>query len=209
MLNVRLLIFISTLLGATMAAPKMTSAAPSRIELQAREAFGASRYQEALDLYAKLYAEKLHPVYLRNIGRCYQNLGEPDKAISSFREYQRKAKQLSKDERAEVDGFIAEMQDLKRQRETQAATPIEPVVKPSAPPPVVEQPLPPETTALTVSNAAITDNSSQEPSILTKPWFWGVVGAVVVVAVVGGLAASGAFSSAKDPVCEMGRTCGL
>jgi hypothetical protein len=209
MLNVRLLIFVSVVLGATLGAPKIVSAAPSRIELQAREAFGASRYQEALDLYAKLYAEKLHPVYLRNIGRCYQNLGEPDKAISSFREYQRKAKQLSKDERAEVDGFIAEMEALKKQREAAAATPVEPVVKPSAPPPVIEQPLPPETTALTVSNTQNSDNSTQESSVFARPWFWGVVGAVVVVAVVGGLAASGAFSSAKDPVCEMGRTCGL
>ena len=36
----------------------------------------------------------MHPTYLRNIARCHQNLGNPDKAISSFREYLRKARDL-------------------------------------------------------------------------------------------------------------------
>src|SRR5207248_1136716 len=81
-------------------------------EMQAREAYAAGNYQEALNLYAKLYAETLHPTYLRNIGRCHQNLGEPEKAIASFREYLRKARELSTDERAEVEGFIHEMEDL-------------------------------------------------------------------------------------------------
>ena len=53
------------------------SAATDPRELKAREDFAAGRYQQALDLFAKLYAEKLHPNYLRNIGRCYQNLGDP------------------------------------------------------------------------------------------------------------------------------------
>src|SRR6476659_89782 len=72
-------------------------------EMKARELFAAQRYQEALDIYVKLYAEKLHPNYLRNIGRCYQNLGDPDKAIGSFREYLRKAKSLPGEERAEIE----------------------------------------------------------------------------------------------------------
>src|SRR5947207_15867329 len=78
-----------------------TFAADSR-ELQAREAFAAGRFQDALDLFAKLYAGTLHPTYLRNIGRCYMNLGQPDKAITSFHEYLRKAHHVTKSERAEV-----------------------------------------------------------------------------------------------------------
>src|SRR4029077_5597286 len=85
-------------------------------EMKAREDFAAGRYQQALDAFAKLYAETLHPTYLRNIGRCYQNMGEPDKAITSFREYLRKHKSITADERAEVEGFIAEMEELKKQR---------------------------------------------------------------------------------------------
>ena len=91
------------------------AAADSR-ELKAREEFAAGRYQDALDLFAKLYAETLHPIYLRNIGRCYQNLGEPDRAIASFRDYLRKAKSLRAEERKEIEGFIKEMEELKRSR---------------------------------------------------------------------------------------------
>ena len=92
-------------------------------ELKAREEFAAGRYQEALDIFAKLYAETLHPIYLRNVGRCYQNLGDPDKAIISFRDYLRKRKTIEPDERREIEGFIAEMEELKKQREAAATAP--------------------------------------------------------------------------------------
>ena len=94
--------------------------------MQAREAYAAGRYQDALDIYVKLYAEKLHPNYLRNIGRCYQNLGEPDKAISSFREYLRKARNLAPGEREEIEGYIREMEELKRSRRRPASPPAAP-----------------------------------------------------------------------------------
>src|SRR5512140_2433162 len=73
-------------------------------EMQARAAFAAGRYAEALDIFANLYAETLHPTYLRNIGRCYMNMDQPDKAGTSFREYLRKAKDLTPEERQEVEG---------------------------------------------------------------------------------------------------------
>ena len=101
-------------------------------ELKAREEFAAGRYQEALDIFAKLYAETLHPIYLRNVGRCYQNLGDPDKAIISFRDYLRKRKTIEPDERREIEGFIAEMEELKKQRET-AATAATPATGPPKP----------------------------------------------------------------------------
>ena len=88
------------------AAPK---ARESR-ELRAREAFATGHYQEAIDLYGQLYAEKLHPTYLRNIGRCYQKLREPDKAIDTFRDYLSRAKNLTASEQKEIEGYIAEME---------------------------------------------------------------------------------------------------
>ena len=94
---------------------------------RAREYFAVGKYQEALELYGKLYAETLHPTYLRNIGRCYQNLGEPKLAISSFREYLRKAKNLEPEKRKEVEDFIAEMEALKRSQEAAAQPSSSPV----------------------------------------------------------------------------------
>lgn len=181
-------------------------------EMQAREAFGAGRYQESLDLFVKLYAEKLHPNYLRNIGRCYQNLGDPDKAISSFREYLRKAKGVRADERAEVEGYIKEMEDLKQKREAAAALP--PPVKPAEPPPVtgpppaVEPPPvshPPSLTLTTPPPLAGTTPS--ESPVYTRWWFWTIIGAAAVGAGLGIAAAAGAFTKTQDAAC-IGATCG-
>ena len=128
------------MLAAALLAPSARAyAAPDARELKAREYFASRRYQEALDLFAKLYAESLHPNYLRNIGRCYQNLGQPDRAIVSFHDYLRKAK-VSPEERIEIEGFIKEMEDLKRQQQETAAsapapvTPL-PAADAAAPPP--------------------------------------------------------------------------
>ena len=74
-------------------------AASDTREIKAREDFAAGRFQEALDIFARLYAESLHPNYLRNIGRCYQGLQNPDRAIATFHDYLRKAKGITPDER--------------------------------------------------------------------------------------------------------------
>ena len=87
--------------------------------MKAREAFAAGRYDEALDLFAKLYAETLHPVYLRNIGRCHQKLRQPEKAIDKFHEYLAKEKKISADERKEIDGYIKEMEALRDEQARQ------------------------------------------------------------------------------------------
>src|SRR5450432_430596 len=84
------------------------------LDLKARTLFAAGDYHAALDIYAGLSAKTLHPTYLRNVGRCYQNLGEPDRAIGSFKEYLRKAEGLEAKGRAEINGYIKEMEELKR-----------------------------------------------------------------------------------------------
>jgi hypothetical protein len=73
----------------------------------------------------------LHPVYLRNIGRCHQKMRDPVKAIDAFRDYLGKSKNIAADERTEIEGYIKEMEDLKKQRET----PPPPPPKPPDPPP--------------------------------------------------------------------------
>jgi len=86
-------------------------------EVRARELFVFGRYAEALAIYGKLYAETAHPTYLRNVGRCYQNLGEADKAIASFREYLRQVKGISDNDREVVKQYIREMEALKEKQE--------------------------------------------------------------------------------------------
>jgi len=180
---------------------KAAKEATDNREMQAREAFAAGSYQDALDIYTKLYAEKLHPTYLRNIARCYQNLSEPERAISSFREYLRKAKDMRDDEREEVEGYIKEMEELQRKNEEAAAAP-PPPLPPAAPVQPVVQPQP----------IVITQPPPPPPPPAPTPfyktaWFWGVVGGVVVVGTVAGLWAGGVFSSKSDNECQAGFTC--
>jgi tetratricopeptide (TPR) repeat protein len=102
-------------------APFLSSGAAAEpradVEVEARTDFAAGRYREALEIYAGLFARTQHPTYMRNIGRCYQKLGQPDDAIDRFREYLRLAGPIDDKSRQEVEGFIAEMEALKRSRQ--------------------------------------------------------------------------------------------
>jgi tetratricopeptide (TPR) repeat protein len=180
----------------------------NQLEMKARESFAAGRYDEALQTFAKLYAETLHPVYLRNIGRCHQKMREPQKAIDAFKDYLAKSpktgkEKVSADERAEIEGYIKEMEDLKRQRETPPPPPppkedpaprLHSIAEPPPPHQVISQPPPPPV--------------EESAPVYKRWWFWTAVGVAVVAGTVGVMAATGTFkSSAKDPECGAGRLC--
>jgi tetratricopeptide (TPR) repeat protein len=183
--------------GLTIAA---ASAAPSvdPRELQAREAFATGKYDRALELFGKLYAETLHPTYLRNIGRCYQYLGDPDHALNSFRDYLRTAKGLQPDERHEVEGFMEEMEALKRRREQEARPTPGPQRVITAPPPPSPQRL--------VTGPAVTGRPDAAPPPPSRWWIWALGGALLAGTAVA-LGASGVFTRTDRPACPGDRVC--
>ena len=200
----------ATIVGSLGQAP-MALAAPKKSdkrEIQARQAFAAGRYQEALDLFAALYAEKLHPTYLRNVGRCYQGLQHPDKAINAFRDYLRQAKDLPSAEKAEIDGYIVEMEALKKKQDEERAPPPSP--PPLIPPAGVVAPGANEVASahpnLVQTSTVPSEPLSRPAPFYSRGWFWGVVGGVVVLGVVGGLWAGGVFSKTTNH-CPVGATC--
>ncbi len=175
-------------------------------EIEARQAFAAGQYQQALDLYAELYADKVHPTYLRNIGRCYQNLKQPEKSINAFRDYLRQARRVSAAERAEVEGYIGEMEALQKQQAAEAAA--------AAPPPAPEpQPTLPIVPPVAPQHAVNVVEVQQPPPpaeptpFYKKAWFWSVVGVAVVGGVLGGLYAGGVFSSDSKLPCTAADQC--
>jgi tetratricopeptide (TPR) repeat protein len=197
-------------LGLVLLVAGRAVAAADPRELDARKEFAAGRYEAALDIFAKLYAETLHPVYLRNVARCYQNLKQPDRAITSFREYLRKAKNVTPADRAEVEGYIKEMEDLQKQQEAAAAAkppanPVAPVTPlPAAAPPPPQADRPP---AVVVQAAPAAAPSQESSPIYARWWFWAAV-AGVVAAGVGVAAAAGAFTKTQaDPNCPDEWTC--
>src|SRR6478609_7029045 len=109
---------MAVILGACLVrAPARAADAPAEIE--GRTLFAKGEYQKALDVFAALFARTADPVYLRNIGRCQQKLHRPAPAIDAFEEYLRRVPGMKPSERAEIKGFIAEMNAL---RDAQAAS---------------------------------------------------------------------------------------
>jgi tetratricopeptide (TPR) repeat protein len=87
----------------------------SREEI-ARAFFATGQYQSAIEVYSQLYAQYVDPIHIYNIGRCYQNMGDADMALKSFKEFTRKMKKMDPSARRELDGHIKEMEELKAQR---------------------------------------------------------------------------------------------
>jgi hypothetical protein len=189
-------------------------------EMKARESFAAGRYDEALELFAKLYAETLNPIYLRNIGRCQQKLKQPDKAIDAFHDYLAKGgKKISADEKAEINGYIKDMEAL---RDEQAKQQQAPPPAPVAPTPAPVQPIPaqpegpppgyttapppaypgtePSPNGALVAQAPPPQQEQSQP-IYAKWWFWTIIGAVVVGGVVTAVALSGGGTT--KPNCPL------
>jgi hypothetical protein len=142
---------------------RAAQAAPvSALELRARQDFAAGRYEQAIEIFAELYAKTADPIFLRNIARCYQKQNRVDEAIANFREYLTKAKKLAPGEREEVEGFIRELEASR--------TPLKPAEPATPPPPAARMPAateaPPAQATAPVERPAAT---ASEPPAASEP----------------------------------------
>lgn len=167
------LVVMAFAVGASPAAAAPGAAA----DLRARDLFQQQRYADALAIYTDLYARTHHPTYLRNAGRCHQMLRQPEPAIAYFQAYLRDARDLPAAERAEVEGYIADMQALQHAR-VQMLAPLPPL---SAPP---EAGGPAASPAASAQAAIVEKPASRATPVTRRWWFWTVIGAVVVGGVV-------------------------
>jgi tetratricopeptide (TPR) repeat protein len=118
-----------------------SAAAEEDLDRKAKQLFVAGKYAEAIDILARLYTDTNDPIYLRNIGRCYQRLRDFDRAIASFEEYLLRAKNVSKTEREEIRGFIQDLEALKRDKGADARPPAPAQTPPPASAPVPAAPI--------------------------------------------------------------------
>ncbi len=190
-------------------------------EIQGRAQFARGDYQGALDIYVTLFAEKGDPIYLRNIGRCYQKLEQPEKAISSFRDYLRRG-HVKAAERSEVEGFIDEMEQLQKRQRAAAATqpPAEAAhgaghptdSPPPAPVPAAVEPAAATATAATSAEApgalltqpAPAEPAADEGSITGRWWFWTGLAAVLAGGAVGVYVATRSHEGVVPPCMTAG-----
>jgi tetratricopeptide (TPR) repeat protein len=193
------------------ATPKRSRAAEAaRREVRARALYAEGHYDEAVTLFADLFAETLHPTYLRNIGRCYQNLGQAQSAIRSFRDYLRKAGNIPDKERKEVEGYIAEMEVLQAKDEKTAAEKKPASFVESDKRAAVSPPLPAAAHVALAEPAPVVLLNTAPAAAVAEPakshaWLYGSLAAVVVAGAVGAFFVLRPHDS--DPACASPRVC--
>jgi hypothetical protein len=111
---------------------------------EVKRACAAGDVDRAIRMLADLYADTNDATAIYNQARCYQQNGQSDKASLRFREYLRKARDLSPHDRAEVEGFIREADaDVAAKERARAAAPAQPAPHPApAATPVAPAPQP-------------------------------------------------------------------
>ena len=88
----------------------------------ATQLYKQGSYEEAAAVFLQLSIDNPGmPVFVRNLGACYYYLRRPDPALSNLREYLVKKKDVTPEDRAEVEGWIAEMDQLRQHGSAPAA----------------------------------------------------------------------------------------
>ena len=108
-------------------------------EKAAKKACATGNFAKGVDILADLFIDTNDFSYVYNQGRCYQQNNQWTQAVSRFREYLRKATDISESDRAETERQIADCEQSMGKTAQVApppvmATPPVPVVQPAPPP---------------------------------------------------------------------------
>jgi hypothetical protein len=90
---------------------------------EAKHLYKSGRYEEAAAIFSRLSAA--HPemtVFTRNTGAAFYYLRRPEPALSNLREYLAKQRNVTAEDKREVDRWISEMEKLREQNATGAGT---------------------------------------------------------------------------------------
>jgi hypothetical protein len=100
-------------LGAAMVSAACPASAADKIEAKERRArieCAAGNYVDGVRLLAELWVSTGMTTHLFNQARCYEMSGQNELAVTRFREYLRKATDISRKESDEVNHRIEELQ---------------------------------------------------------------------------------------------------
>jgi tetratricopeptide (TPR) repeat protein len=147
-------------------------------EKAAKKACAVGDFQKGVNILADLFVESNDPTYVYNQGRCYQQNNHWEQAISRFREYLRKAKDLSDGDTAEVERQIGDC-ETSLSKATQMASPPAPAT--GSPPTQAEQVSEPSPPRVSTQPTPLPSDSDQEKGLRTA----GIICAAVGLAMVG------------------------
>jgi len=174
---------LASLLVAMIVGAAEPALAQSKAEIKAakqaysrgEKAFQNGQYEESLVEFEKGYGLSQKELFLLNIAYAHEKLGHLEEAIDYYDRYL--ATGLEPDERAEVEARVAEVK---------AAMP------PPTPPPARVVMAPEKTENPLLAEKSVETKAKPTSVPLTERWeFWVGVGAVVVLGIVIGVAASG------------------
>jgi hypothetical protein len=179
LLALAVLVLLSGRVSAQQPSPSPSptrSSSSTAAERQARgeaaaKAFVHGQYEEALAIYVDLYAQSGgRPEYLRNIGRCQQKLNRYAPAIESFKDYLRRAKNITAEEKREVRQFISELETARANEAGHTAAPAAVAAPaPATSPSSVPAQAAPAPGVTAVSPPATAPSSEQRPDAPTTP----------------------------------------
>lgn len=192
------------------AKPTSPTATNESREKEARKDCLSGKSDAGIAILAELFAETKDTVYVHNQARCFQQATRFDEAIYRFREYLRIAKNLSAEERAEVDKHIAECQAglVEQEKRTGAARPVPQPTPTAAPAAIASSAATPPSQAFVAVPPALDltakpESARQGSAPGTRPfyktwWFWTGAAAVVVAGTVTAILLAGRSSGPCD-----------
>ena len=127
-------------------------------------------YEDAAKVFLKLsIAYPDMSVFVRNLGACYYYMRRYEPALSNLRDYEHRKKDMAPDDRAEVEGWIGEMERLRDQASAVAPLPAVPVAELVAPVAVAAAPVSPQPVELVAPMAAAAASVSPPPAVVPLP----------------------------------------
>jgi len=178
-------------------------------EIEARKDCLSGKYQAGTGLLAELFAETGNANFVYNQARCFEQNSKPDEAIQRFREYLRIAGNLSADDKAGVEGHIAECRAMVAEQEQRSSAPMETgksgAAAPTTPVPSAAVAPPTEASTALTPIPALPEEPRVDRPIYKKWWFWTGVGAVVVAGTVTAFVLS--YRPSSGPCSGISLTC--
>jgi tetratricopeptide (TPR) repeat protein len=161
-----------------------------RLYNEATAAFGVGSYSEAAEKYEASFKLHPEPALLYNAAQAYRMAGNKQRALQLYRNFVRLygSNPRADDARNHAAALEKAIAEGDKSGATAAPTTPEPPARTSAPPPA---PLPApgltapppqreQATALVQQPAPPASGSDEErPSLVSRPWFWVAIGAVV------------------------------
>lgn len=96
--------------------PRARAAGDEPKERIAHKACLSGNYQKGVEILSDLFVSTKNPTYIYNQARCFEQNGRCEEAINRFREYLRKAKDASVDDKSDAERHIADCQTLLGQK---------------------------------------------------------------------------------------------